>query len=117
MKQHPLENRRVRPRIDVLLKANFEIRDKTLPETECLITNLSVSGAGLLFPGLTEVAVSKGDIVTLEFFTPGSDRHIYVQGEIIWTNQLEDAVAAGANFSVPLSFEEIIKCCVEIKKK
>ena len=117
MKQQPLNNRRVRPRIDVLLQANFEINGKALPETGCLIANISVSGAGLVFPGFAEGSISKGQIISLEFFIPGSDRHIYAQGEIIWTKQLEDGIAAGVNFSVPLSFEEVIKCCVEVKKK
>jgi hypothetical protein len=116
MKQQPLKSRRVRPRIDVLLKANFEINGKALPETECLIANISVSGAGLVFPGLAEGSVSKGHIITLVFFIPGAGRHIYIQGEIIWIKQLEDAIAAGVNFSEPLSFEDIIKCCVEVKK-
>ena len=116
MKRQPLQNRRVRPRIDVLLKANVEINGKALPDTECHIANISVSGAGLVFPGFAEGSISKGQLITLGFFIPGSDRHIYTQGEIIWTGQLEDAVAAGVDFSEPLSFGEIIKCCVEVKK-
>ena len=117
MKQKSFVNRRVRPRIDVLFKANFEINDKALPESECLIANISVSGAGLIFPGLAEGAISKGLIITLEFFIPGTDRPIYIQGKIIWTKQLEDATEAGVNFSEPLPFEEIIKCCIKIKNK
>ena len=116
MERKPLINRRVRPRIDVLLKANFEINGKALPDPACLIANISVSGAGLVFPGLAEGSVSKGQIITLEFFMPGSDRHIYAQGEIIWIKKLEDAIAAGVDFSEPLSFEEVIKCCAEVKK-
>jgi hypothetical protein len=114
MKQKSFVSRRVRPRIDVLLKANFKINDKALPESECLIANISVSGAGLVFPGLAEGSISKGLIITLVFFIPGTDRHIYLQGEIIWTKQLEDAIAAGVNFSEPLPFEEVIKCCIKI---
>jgi hypothetical protein len=117
MKRQPLKNRRVRPRIDVFLKANFEIHDKALPESECLIANISVSGAGLVFPGLAEGSISKGLKITLEFFIPGTDRHIYVQGVIVWTKQLEDAIAAGVDFSEPLSFQDIIKCCDENKNK
>jgi hypothetical protein len=117
MKQQPLNNRRVRPRIDVLLKANFEINGKEFSETGCIIANISVSGAGLVFPGFADGSVSKGQIISLEFFMPGSDRHIYAQGEIIWAKQLEDAISAGVNFAEPLSFEEIIKCCVEVKKE
>ena len=117
MKRQPLKNKRVRPRLDVLLKANFEIHDKALPESECIIANISVSGAGLVFPGLAEGSISKGLKITLEFFIPGTDRHIYIQGEIIWTKQLEDAIAAGVNFSEPMSFEEIIKCGIKTKNK
>ena len=117
MKQKYLINKRVRPRLDVLLKANFEINDKALPESECLIANISVSGAGLVFPGLAEGTISKGLSITLEFFIPGTDRHIYIQGEIIWIKQLEDAIAAGVDFSEPLSLEEIIMCCIKIKNK
>jgi hypothetical protein len=117
MKQQSFINRRVRPRIDVLLKANFEIKDKAHSENECLIANISTSGAGLVFSGLAEGSISKGLIITLGFFIPGTDRHIYAQGEIIWTKQLEDTIAAGVNFFVPLSFEEIIKCCIKTKNK
>jgi hypothetical protein len=111
MKQQPLVNRRARPRIDVLLKANFEINDLELPGSECLIANISVSGAGVLFPGQAEGFISEGQIITLEFIIPGTDRHIYIQGKIIWTNQVEDGIAAGVSFSETLSFEDIIKCC------
>lgn len=117
MRRQPLKNKRVRPRLDVFLKANFEIHDKALPESECIIANISVSGAGLVFPGLAEGAISKGLHITLEFFIPGTDRHIYIQGEIIWTKQLEHAIAAGVNFSEPMSFEEIIKCGIKTKNK
>jgi hypothetical protein len=117
MKRQPLKNRRVRPRIDVLLKANFEIEGTALAETGCLIANLSVSGAGLVFPGFAEGSVAKGHIITLEFFMPGSDRQIYAQGEIIWTKHHKDAIAAGVDFAEPLSFEEIMKCCVEVKSQ
>lgn len=116
MKRQPLMNRRVRPRIDILLKANFEITGKELPETKCIITNISVSGAALLFPGLTEGCIVKGQEITLEFFIPETGRQIYAQGEIIRTKKMPDAIEAGVNFSEQLLFEEILKCCVNAKK-
>jgi hypothetical protein len=116
MKQQPLQNRRVRPRVDVLLKANFAIQGKVLPEAGCFITNISVSGAGLVIPGVAEGAVSKGQIITLDFSLPGSGRHICAQGELIWASQLKDGCAAGAKFSDQLLFEDIMKCFSDVKK-
>lgn len=111
MKRHPLKNRRVRPRVDVHLKANFEIDGKTLPADECLIANISVSGAGLIFPGMPEGAVEKGHMITLEFSLPGADQQAYARGQIVWVRQLDDAMAAGVDFTDPLPFEDILQCC------
>ncbi len=116
MKRQPLMNRRVRPRIEVRLKANFEITGRELPVDECIITNMSVSGAALVFPSLPEDAISKGQEITIEFFIPGTDRQIYAQGEIIRTKIIPDAIEAGVNFSEQLLFEDILKCCVDARK-
>lgn len=116
MKQQPLKNRRVRPRVDIHLKANFEIDGKTLPSDECLIANISVSGAGLVFPGMQEGALATGDMITLEFSTPGDVQQTYARGRIVWIRQCEDTVEAGVAFSDSLPFDVILQCCGDVKK-
>ncbi len=111
MKRPILANRRSRPRIDVLLKANFSVGGRPLAESECLITDISVSGAGLVFHGLAGGSLAAGLGITLGFAIPGTDRNIHVQGDIIWIRENKTEISAGVAFSEPLSFEEIMKCC------
>ena len=88
--------KRANPRFNVLLMAAFKIKDKG--EQDCVITNISVSGAGVTFP-LTEAAVIvTGAIVQLKILIPRTVLHVSVQGEIMWVRQRTRDIWAGVRF-------------------
>lgn len=95
--------KRANPRVNVLLKAAFQIKDNVAEDMECLITNASVSGVGISFPRAAGPAIVPGAIVLLKIFIPRTVLHVSMQGEIMWVKQRAKDVLAGVGFADMLS--------------
>lgn len=90
--------KRANPRVNVLLMATFKTKDKGAQEQDCIITNVSVSGAGVTFPRNEAVVVGTGTLVLLKIIIPRTVLHVSVQAEIMWARQRTKDVIAGVRF-------------------
>ena len=73
-------NRRGWHRESVRLSAQYFIKKQSARYMECMIVNLSRSGAGVLFPA--EETLDKGAAVFLDVVVPKSLEQLTVRGEI-----------------------------------
>jgi len=90
--------KRAYPRVSVMLMATFQIKDKGTQEQDCLITNVSVSGAGVTFPRNEAAVIVNGAMVQLKIIIPRTVLHVSVQGEIMWVKQRTKDILAGIKF-------------------
>ena len=90
--------KRANARVHVLLMAAFKLKDKGAQEQDCVITNVSVSGAGITFPRIEGAMIVNGAIVQLKILIPRTVLHVSVQGEIMWAKQRTKDILAGVRF-------------------
>lgn len=90
--------KRANPRVNVLLMAAFQSRDKGAHEKDCVITNISVSGAGVTFPLAEGAGIVSGAIIQLKILIPRTVLHVSVQAEIMWVKQRARDILAGTRF-------------------
>ncbi len=95
--------KRAHPRINVILMATFQARDKGSKEQDCAITNVSVSGAGVTFPRAEAATIVPGATVMLKIRIPKTVLYLTVQAEVMWAKQRTRDVIAGLKFSEMLS--------------
>ena len=90
--------KRANPRVNVLLMAACKLKDKGALEQDCVITNVSVSGAGITFPRIEGAMIVIGAIIQLKILLPRTVLHVSVQGEIMWAKQRTKDILAGVRF-------------------
>jgi len=95
------QEKRMKPRVSVTLKAALSFAGHEGEEYQALISNLSATGARLHFE--KAAPLKAGSTVFLKIFIPGTVLHLAVEGEIFWVRRQHDAVSLGVNFKEALS--------------
>ena len=104
------QEKRIKPRISVTLKAAVSFAGHDTKEHQALISNLSVSGARLHLEKITPLTAGTG--ITLKIFIPNTVLHCATEGEILWVERQHDAVSLGFKFNETLSefmLQQLIK--------
>ena len=92
---------RYKPRFTVNFKAKYSMKEQAAQKQECLITNLSASGATVRFPN-TEI-ISKRIPVVIDIPIPNTIMHVSAAAEIVWVKQRFNRLISGVRFSNILS--------------
>lgn len=95
--------KRAHPRVTVLLMAAYQVKDKDPSEQDCVITNVSISGAGVTFPRSEAASLVPGAVVRLKILIPKTVLHVSVQAEIMWVKQRAKDLLAGVKFKDMIS--------------
>lgn len=95
--------KRAHPRVTVLLMAAYQVKDKRGAEQDCVITNVSMSGAGVTFPRAEAASIAPGAMVQLKILIPKTVLHVSVQAQIMWVKQRAKDIFAGVKFQDMIS--------------
>jgi hypothetical protein len=95
------QEKRIKPRISVTLKAAVSFAGRTTEEHKALVSNLSVTGARLHLENATPLTTGMG--ITLKIFIPNTILHCATEGEILWVSRQHNAVSLGVKFNEFLS--------------
>jgi hypothetical protein len=95
------QEKRMKPRVSVTLKAALSFAGHEGEEYQVLISNLSATGARLHFE--RSAPLKAGSAVFLKIYIPGTVLHLAMEGEIFWVRRQHDAVSLGINFKEELS--------------
>ena len=104
------QDKRIKPRISVTLKAAVNFAGRTTEEHQVLVSNLSVTGARLHLQNATPLRA--GMDITLKIFIPNTVLHCETEGEILWVSRQHNAVSLGIKFKQFLSefmLQQLIK--------
>jgi PilZ domain len=92
---------RDKPRFNVNFKAKCIIKEQGAQQQECLITNLSATGAAVRF-SRTE-SISKNIPVVIDIPIPNTIMHVSAVAEIVWVKQRFNELISGVRFMNILS--------------
>jgi hypothetical protein len=92
---------RANERFNVALTATYSIKGQVAQHQECLIANLSSSGAKALFPR-TE-SLKSGAVIVMDIAIPNTIMRIAAEAEIMWTRQRFNDLISGIKFKDILS--------------
>lgn len=92
---------RSKERFTVHLKVMCKIKDTGAPYQECLITNLSSSGAAVILPN--DEALGSGAVLEMDIAIPDTIMHISVEAEIMWVRKRFSKLTGGISFKSMLS--------------
>jgi c-di-GMP-binding flagellar brake protein YcgR len=86
----------IKPRISVTLKATVSFAGRETEEQQALISNLSATGARLHLGKAAPLSAGMG--ITLKIFIPNTVLHCAAEGEILWVSRQHNAVSLGVKF-------------------
>ncbi len=92
---------RDKERFDINLKATYIIKGQGTQHQECQISNLSSSGATVLFP-LT-ASLKKGAVIVMDISIPNTIMHIPAEAAIMWIKPHPNELISGIRFKAILS--------------
>jgi len=95
------QDKRIKPRTSVTLKAAVTFAGHEGEEHQALISNLSVTGARLHFEKAAPLRAGTG--ITLKIYMPGTILHLDVEGEIFWVRRQRESVSLGVRFNEAIS--------------
>jgi len=104
------QEKRIKPRISVTLKATVSFAGREAEEHQALVSNLSVTGARLHLENATPLRA--GMDIALKIFIPNTVLHCATEGEILWVSRQHNAVSLGVKFKEFLSefmLQQLIK--------
>lgn len=95
------QEKRIKPRISVTLKAAVSFAGHEGEEHQALISNLSATGARLHFEKAAPLRAGTG--INLKIYMPGTILHLDVEGEIFWVRRQRESVSLGVRFNEAIS--------------
>lgn len=95
------QEKRIKPRISVTLKATVNFSGRETEEHQALVSNLSVTGARLHLENAPPLRAGTG--IALKIFIPNTVLHCATDGEILWVSRQHNAVSLGVKFKEFLS--------------
>ena len=104
------EEKRIKPRVSVTLKAAVSFAGHTTDEHQALVSNLSVTGARLHLENAPPLTA--GMDIALKIFIPNTILHCATDGNILWVSRQHNAVSLGVRFKEFLSefmLQQLIK--------
>jgi hypothetical protein len=101
MEESFYEKMRDKVRFNIELKATYSIRGQATQNQECLITNLSSSGATARFS--CNESLKRGAVIAIDIATPNTIMHIATEAKIMWVKQHFNDLMSGVKFTAILS--------------
>jgi hypothetical protein len=104
------QDKRIKPRISVTLKAVVSFAGRTTDEHKALVSNLSVTDARLHLENSSPLRAGMG--IILKIFIPNTVLHCASEGEFLWVSRQHNAVSLGVKFKEFLSefmLQQLIK--------
>jgi hypothetical protein len=101
MEESLYEKMRDKVRFNIELKATYSIKGQATQHQECLITNLSSSGATACFP--RTASLSNGAVIAIDIAIPNTIMRISTEAKIMWTKQHFNELMRGIKFTAILS--------------
>ena len=93
-------NRRSRDRAIVKLPAQYFIKNRSVRYENCIIINLSRSGAAVLFP--SNAILPESALVFLEMLVPNTFDQVMLRGELKRVYAKDDILVGGIKFETVL---------------